>query len=113
MEERLNHTLSDAPVKQTEQRDLAVAIQADQNNPDDHGRIVASGQGQVARDILDIAFANDIKVREDAPLATILSALDLDTPIPSEAIVAVAEILAKVYEANGSLTRPSESKGLT
>ena len=31
-------------------------------------RIVASGKGAVARQILEIAFANGVKVREDADL---------------------------------------------
>jgi flagellar biosynthesis protein len=44
-----------------------------------------------------------VKVREDADLAELLAKLDIDTPIPSEAIVAVAEILAKVYEANARM----------
>lgn len=114
MEESPDHTPSVGPVKHATQRDVAVAVLADQNNPDNHGRVVASGHDQLARDIVDIAFTNDIKVRQDAPLANILATLDLDTPIPSEAIVAVAEILAKVYEANGTLANAqSESKGLT
>jgi type III secretion system FlhB-like substrate exporter len=33
-----------------------------------------------------------------------LATLDLDTPIPSEVIVPVAEILAKVYEANARMS---------
>ena len=37
-------------------------------------------------------------------LAELLATLDLDTPIPSEAIVAVAEILARVYEANARMS---------
>jgi len=49
---------------------------------------------------LAMAFEKGVKVREDADLAELLAKLDLDTPIPSEAIIAVAEILAKVYEAN-------------
>jgi flagellar biosynthesis protein len=42
-----------------------------------------------------------VKVRSDADLAEILAAVDLGTDIPPEAIVAVAEILAHVYRANG------------
>ncbi|MDP9128226.1 MAG: EscU/YscU/HrcU family type III secretion system export apparatus switch protein, partial [Pseudomonadota bacterium] len=56
--------------------------------------------GKLAEQILQIAFQKGVKVREDADLAELLVKLDLDTPIPSEAIVAVAEILARVYEAN-------------
>jgi flagellar biosynthesis protein len=63
-------------------------------------RLVASGQGAIAEQMLQIAWANNIKVREDADLVEILSAIDLDTEIPVEAIAAVAEILSYVYRAN-------------
>lgn len=117
MEESINHTPSVGAVKHANERDVAVAVQSNHTDPNDHGKVVASGRGQVARDILDVAFANNIKVRKDGSLADILAALDLDTPIPSEAIVAVAEILAKVYQANGvtpvtQMASPNESKGI-
>lgn len=63
-------------------------------------RVVASGQGAIAEQILQIAWANDIKVREDADLIEILSAIDVDSEIPIEAFAAVAEILSYVYRAN-------------
>lgn len=67
-------------------------------------RIVATGRGKLAEQILELAFANGVRVREDANLAEILATLDLDSEIPSEAIVAVAEILTRVYEANAALS---------
>jgi flagellar biosynthesis protein len=70
-------------------------------------RVVASGHGAVAARILDLAFASGVKVRADADLAEILAAVDLGTDIPPEAIVAVAEILAHVYRANGPGTAGS------
>lgn len=66
-------------------------------------RLLASGRGALAEQILTLAFAAGIKVRQDADLAELLSSLDLDTPIPPEAVVAVAEILEKVFEANGQM----------
>lgn len=66
-------------------------------------RLLASGRGALAEQILSLAFEAGIRVRQDADLAQILTTLDLDTPIPPEAIVAVAEILNKVYEANNQL----------
>lgn len=71
-------------------------------------RVVATGRGAAAERILDIAFANGVKVRQDADLVEILAAVDLDTEIPMEAIVAVAEILARVYEANGTMPPASD-----
>jgi len=65
-------------------------------------RVVASGKGHIAEQIMQIAFARGIKVREDAELVEILALLDIETPIPVEAFAAVAEILAYVYKANAA-----------
>ena len=64
-------------------------------------KVVASGRGGIAEQILAIAFAKGIKVREDADLAELLSLIDIDSEIPIEAFVPVAEILAYIYRANG------------
>ena len=89
-----------SPLKPPGGRPVAVAIKGEEGKPDRPAKIVASGRGALAERILELAFAKGVRVREDADLAELLTSLDLDTPIPSEAIVAVAEILAKVYEAN-------------
>lgn len=64
-------------------------------------RISAAGRGKIAEKILQLAYENDIKVREDSELTEILAKIELDSPIPSEAFMAVAEILSYVYRANG------------
>ena len=64
-------------------------------------KVVAGGRGTVAEQILEIAFAHGIKVREDQDLAEVLSSIDIDSEIPVEAFAAVAEILIYVYRANG------------
>ncbi|MCB1538463.1 MAG: EscU/YscU/HrcU family type III secretion system export apparatus switch protein [Rhodospirillales bacterium] len=63
--------------------------------------ITAAGRGEVARQILEIAHKNGVKVREDANLAELLAMFEIDSPIPTEALMAVGEILAYVYQANG------------
>lgn len=93
-------------------RSVAVAIEGKKGDTDSPGKIIASGRGKLAEQILDLAFHKGVKVREDADLAELLVKLDLDTPIPTEAILAVAEILAKVYEANGSAD-PKQKHELT
>src|ERR1700743_1435522 len=93
-----------SPLKSTSGRSIAVAIKGEGGNPDSLPKVIASGRGKLAEQILELAFQKGIKVREDADLAELLAKLDLDTPIPSEAIVAVAEILAKVYEGNARMT---------
>lgn len=64
--------------------------------------ITAAGRGKIAEQILQLAFDNGIKVRQDSALAEMLAALELDSPVPNEALVAVAEILSYVYSANGA-----------
>jgi len=66
-------------------------------------KVLATGRGTVAEQILAIAFAQGVKVREDADLAQILAVLEVDSEIPVEAFVAVAEILNHIYRANGRL----------
>ncbi|MDA0239999.1 MAG: EscU/YscU/HrcU family type III secretion system export apparatus switch protein [Proteobacteria bacterium] len=67
-------------------------------------RIIAKGEGGVAEQILQIAWANDIKVREDADLIDVLAAIDVESDIPIEAFAAVAEILSYVYRANAGMS---------
>jgi flagellar biosynthesis protein len=64
-------------------------------------KITAAGRGKIAEQILQLAYENGVKVREDSALAEMLAKIELDSPIPSEAFIAVAEILSYVYRANG------------
>ncbi len=68
--------------------------------------VTATGHGELAEQILNIAFENGVKVREDADLAEILSKVDVDTPIPLEAFAAVSEILSYLYKAQGEALNP-------
>ena len=68
-------------------------------------RVVAQGRGQIAEKIVELAARHGIPVRQDPDLVRILDKLDLDSEIPTEAFVAVAEILAVIYRANGRLKR--------
>lgn len=71
-------------------------------NPDEDEapRIIAAGRGKIAEEILKLAFENDVRVREDGALAEMLAKIELESPVPSEAFMAVAEILSYVYRAN-------------
>ena len=84
---------------------VAVALAHDlvDNRPP---KMVAGGRGRIAEQILEIAFAEGVRVREDPDLAEMLAAVDLESEIPVEAFIAVAEILRYVYAANG--TAPPE-----
>ena len=87
-------------IKKKSENSVAVAI-SDAKDGKDLPRITAAGRGKIAEQILQIAFDNDIKVREDSALAEMLATIELDSPIPSEAFMAIAEILSYVYRANG------------
>lgn len=84
-----------------QERAISVALKEDTKGR--APRVIAAGRGTVAEQILALAFANGVKVREDADLAELLSAVDLDSEIPLEAFTAVAEILSYVYRANGEM----------
>jgi flagellar biosynthesis protein len=81
---------------------VAVALRYDAAR-DAAPRVVAKGKGAEAEEILRLAFANDIKVREDADLAALLEAVELDQLIPLAAFTAVAEILSYLYRLNGGI----------
>lgn len=80
-------------------RKVAIALEYDRAR-DRAPRITASGAGAVAEQILEIAFAQGVQVREDADLAQVLGALDVDSIIPTEVLATVAEILSYVYRIN-------------
>ena len=90
---------------ETEKNSIAVAIAHRPSGPTSLPKIVASGRGKVGEKILEIAFAEGVKVREDADLAELLSAADIDSEIPVEAFIAVAEILRYIYIANDTNAR--------
>ena len=71
-------------------------------------RVVASGRGIAAERILDLAFANGVKVREDADLAEMLVAVGIGEEIPFAAFSAVAEILAHIYRVNQATASEQE-----
>lgn len=71
-------------------------------------KIVAKGEGAVAERILDIAFAEGVKVRQDKDLTELLDAFDVDSPVPLEALHAVSLVLERVYSENQKLAGAKE-----
>ena len=91
-------------------RQLAVALSFRPETPDDAPKVVASGRGKAAEQILELAFAKGIRVREDPDLAEILAAVDINSVIPLSAFIAVAEILSFVYRSNNQpIPQPSSA----
>ena len=92
--------LSRYNIRKIPKRQTAVAL-SDADGKRGAPIITAAGRGKIAETILQLALENDIKVREDSALVEILATIELDSPIPSEAFGAVAEILSYIYRANG------------
>ncbi|MBO6503432.1 MAG: EscU/YscU/HrcU family type III secretion system export apparatus switch protein [Kordiimonadaceae bacterium] len=63
-------------------------------------KIIAKGTGDLAERILEIAFAEGVKVRQDKDLTELLDAFDVDSPVPLEALHTVSLILERVYAEN-------------
>ncbi|MEG0019247.1 MAG: EscU/YscU/HrcU family type III secretion system export apparatus switch protein [Oscillospiraceae bacterium] len=61
--------------------------------------IVASGLGYMAEKIVEVATENNLPVYEDSSLASILTQMELGTPVPEELYQAIVEIY--VYVLNG------------
>lgn len=81
-------------------RQTAVALKAEGWSKGQRGPapiITAIGHGKTAEDILTLAFANNVKVRQDKDLVAILAAMELESPVPLEALDAISEILHYLY----------------
>jgi len=68
----------------------------------DHGasaapKVVASGYGEIAKRILDIAKSEKIHIHNDDNLAQLLARVPVGTEIPEESYQLIAELLAFVY----------------
>ena len=72
-------------------------------------RVVASGRGAVAEQILQIAFERGVKVRTDSDLAEILAAVEVDSEIPLAALAGVAEILRYLYSTDARAADGAEA----
>ena len=82
-------TLDSAP------RDEAVALAYTAG--DAAPRVVAKGRGLIAREIIERAREAGVFVHESPELVGLLLQVDLDSRIPPQLYVAVAELLAWLY----------------
>lgn len=60
-------------------------------------RVLASGQGVIAEQIIALARSEGIPIREDPLLAAALASVDIHDTIPPELYAVVAEVLAYIY----------------
>jgi flagellar biosynthesis protein len=70
-------------------------------------RVVAKGRGLLAEQIIARAHEHGVYVHESAELVSLLMQVDLDQHIPPQLYLAVAELLAWLYQLeNGATPTP-------
>ncbi len=79
----------------------AAAVKGDLDN--NKAKVVSSGSGDLANEIVRIAKEYNIAVKQDKDLAEVLSTLDVYDNIPDDMYEAVAEILQELYKINKNL----------
>ena len=89
-------------------RSQAVALQYAQGSR--APKIVATGAGEIARRIIELAEQHNVPIKRDEVLVDILAKLDLGYEIPPETYRAVAEILAFLYRTDAEWRKRKESE---
>ncbi|MDX8394777.1 MAG: flagellar biosynthesis protein FlhB [Mariprofundaceae bacterium] len=104
MEQARNRMMADVPeadVVITNPTRLAIALKYDQlglGAP----KIIAKGQGEVAKKIRELAQEHDIPLRENKPLArSLFKSVEIGEEIPEDLFEAVAVILAEIFQMKG------------
>lgn len=95
-----------------DERALAVALKYAPG--DSAPRVVAKGRGLIAEEIIARAREHGVYVHESAELVALLQQVDLDDHIPPALYLAVAELLAWLYQVEqkgntAEITSPSPS----
>ncbi len=73
-------------------------------------RVVAKGEGSIARTIKEAAIKHGIPLRRDDALVELLAQIEIDREIPPELYAATAELLSWIYRANTALSRKNGEK---
>lgn len=76
----------------------AVALSYDGRNAP---KIVATGEGLIAEEIIALAKANGVYIHQDPHLSHFLQLLELGEEIPKELYLLIAELIAFVYMLDG------------
>lgn len=93
---KIRRSMADLDVKDKEKlKAIAVKYDADKGRAP---KIIATGKGVIAEEILKLAEENDVPLFEDEPLAELLGKLDLSSEIPPELYSVVAEVLAFIFQ---------------
>ncbi len=85
----------------------AVALHYDRQ-PQSSPKVVATGRGELAEQIIAAARRAGVDIVEDPDLLEVLSRVPAGKEIPDELFQAVAEILAFIYRINGRYAASGE-----
>ncbi|MBN1758585.1 MAG: EscU/YscU/HrcU family type III secretion system export apparatus switch protein [Chitinispirillaceae bacterium] len=88
------------------QREKAVALRY-RKEDDRAPRVIAKGEGDIAKKIREVAESNGIPIHRDDALVELLAQIEIDREIPQELYAAVAELLSWIYRANSALAKES------
>lgn len=75
----------------------AVAMRYDREK-ENAPRVIASGKGSTAENIIKIAELHNLPIRKDEDLVELLSKVEIDKEIPEKLYVAVAEVFKFIYK---------------
>ncbi|HYB09001.1 MAG TPA: EscU/YscU/HrcU family type III secretion system export apparatus switch protein [Alphaproteobacteria bacterium] len=78
---------------------LAVAVRRDPDCPS-RTRVIAQASGPLAEELCALAARHKIALHQDADLAALLTAVEIDHDIPVAAFGVVAGILTELFRAN-------------
>lgn len=84
-----------ARIKEKNKKAVALGYNREKDNAP---KVLASGSGEVAKNIINLAKSHDIPIKEDADLVEILSKVDLNQEVPPNLYKAVAEIFSFLYK---------------
>lgn len=77
--------------------DVAVAIKYLFGQDGEVPKVIASGRGFLAHQIIELARENKVPIKQNAPLAESLAKVPVGVEIPAELWGAMAEILVQLY----------------
>lgn len=75
----------------------AVAMRYD-SKKENAPRVIASGKGSTAENIIKIAELHNLPICKDEDLVELLSKVEIDKEIPEKLYVAVAEVFKFIYK---------------
>lgn len=78
----------------------AVALRYDAEAPDGAPEVVATGRGEVAERILEVAKEAGVPIHSDGDLLSLLAAVELGDEIPVEVYAVVAELISFLWALN-------------